>query len=139
MAFSSPCFSVRFHCPMHGPHALASTLAPTSSSTSWSPSRSTVARMSSLPGVTMNGTLTLRPASRACLAIEATRDMSSYDELVHDPISPAVSAGDHLFSATNDENLDRGVDRSGVNGPFRWGSSSDRFCRARRKRCWEET
>lgn len=79
----------------------------------------------------MNGTLTLSPASLACLAIEATLDMSSYDELVHDPIRPAVSAGDHLFSWMKEENLESGVERSGVKGPLRWGSRSERFWKGR--------
>ena len=78
----------------------------------------------------MKGTLTFKPASLACLAMEATRDMSSYEELVHDPMRPAVREGDHLFSWMKEENLERGVERSGVKGPLRWGSSSERFCKA---------
>lgn len=41
--------SVRFHCPMQGPHALASTVPPTFKNTSVRPSRSMVARICSLP------------------------------------------------------------------------------------------
>lgn len=43
-------------CPMHGPHAFASTKAPTSSSAEVNPSRSIVARICSEPGVHRNGT-----------------------------------------------------------------------------------
>jgi hypothetical protein len=56
-ARASPFFiSVRFHWPMQGPHALASTVPPTFSNTSIRPSRSMVARICSLPGVIVNGT-----------------------------------------------------------------------------------
>jgi hypothetical protein len=48
--------SVRFHWPMQGPHALASTVPPTASNASISPSRAMVARICSLPGVMQNGT-----------------------------------------------------------------------------------
>ena len=41
---------------MHGPHAFASTKAPTSSSAEVKPSRSIVARICSEPGVHRNGT-----------------------------------------------------------------------------------
>lgn len=75
----------------------------------------------------MNGTLTLRPAAVACLAMLATRDMSSYDELVHEPMRPAESSSFQLLDETNEANLDRGVERSGVKGPLRCGSSSERF------------
>ena len=44
MVFLSPCFSARFHCPMHGPHALARTVAPASSNVAVKPSRVIVAR-----------------------------------------------------------------------------------------------
>lgn len=53
----SPFFiSVRFHWPMQGPQALASTVPPTFSKISIKPSRSIVARICSLPGVMVNGT-----------------------------------------------------------------------------------
>ena len=83
---SSPVLSPLFHCPMQGPQAFARTVAPTSSNVPCSPSRSIVARINSLPGVTRNGTLLFSPAALACSAMEATRDMSSYDEFVQDPI-----------------------------------------------------
>lgn len=44
MVFFSPCFEERFHWPMHGPHALASTVAPASSNVDVKPSRAIVAR-----------------------------------------------------------------------------------------------
>src|SRR5258708_3874398 len=43
-------------CPMHGPHAFASTAAPTPSSAEVNPSLSMVARICSEPGVHRNGT-----------------------------------------------------------------------------------
>ena len=42
--------SSRCHCPMHGPHAFASTVAPIASRSASSPSRSIVARTCSEPG-----------------------------------------------------------------------------------------
>ena len=50
--------SVRFHWPMQGPQALASTVPPTRLNTSMRPSRSMVARICSLPGVIVKGTCT---------------------------------------------------------------------------------
>ena len=69
--------SVRFHCPMQGPHALASTVPPSFSKTSTRPSRSIVARICSEPGVIVKGTFALIPAASACLATDAARCMSS--------------------------------------------------------------
>ena len=48
--------SVRFHWPIQGPQALASTVPPTLLNTSIRPSRSIVALICSLPGVMVNGT-----------------------------------------------------------------------------------
>ena len=53
--------------------------------------------------------------------------MSSYDEFVHDPIRAEERVVGYLFDSRKEGNRERGVARSGVNGPFRWGSSSDRF------------
>ena len=50
--------SVRFHWPMQGPQALASTVPPTLLKTSIRPSRSMVALICSLPGVMVKGTCT---------------------------------------------------------------------------------
>ena len=52
--------SVRFHWPMQGPQALASTVPPTLSKISIKPSRSMVARICSLPGVMVKGTYAQR-------------------------------------------------------------------------------
>lgn len=46
----------RRHCPTQGPHALARTTAPTASSAPSCPSRSTVVRTRTEPGVTSSGT-----------------------------------------------------------------------------------
>ena len=48
--------SVRFHWPMQGPQAFASTVPPTFSKMSRSPSRAMVARICSEPGVMVKGT-----------------------------------------------------------------------------------
>ena len=77
IVFASPAFSWRFHCPMHGPHALASTVAPASSNTSVKPSRVMVARTCSEPGVTRNGAVNLSPAALACCTSATQRAMSS--------------------------------------------------------------
>ena len=84
----------RFHCPMQGPQALASTVAPTRSKAAIWPSRSTVARTCSDPGVTSSGVFTRSPADAACRARLAARLMSSYELLVHEPISASlISSG----------------------------------------------
>ena len=48
----------RFHWPMHGPQAFASTVAPIASRSASSPSRSMVARTCSEPGVIISGAFT---------------------------------------------------------------------------------
>ncbi|RUS15282.1 hypothetical protein BC937DRAFT_92659, partial [Endogone sp. FLAS-F59071] len=52
-------------CPMHGPHALANTLAPAFWNASVCPSLAIVARICSDPGVTRNLDLVVMPASAA--------------------------------------------------------------------------
>src|SRR5258705_154701 len=47
--------------------------------------------MRSEPGVTRNGVFALSPALSACIATWAERFMSSYDELVHEPMSAALT------------------------------------------------
>ena len=85
---------------MHGPQALANTLPPMDSKSLSKPSRSAVKRTCSEPGVTVYSLLTSNPFSAACLAIEAARVMSSYDELVHEPINPtSILVGQPLASA----------------------------------------
>ncbi len=59
-----------------------------------------VARTCSDPGVTSNGVFTLSPRADAWRATDAARVMSSYDELVHEPINAALmSSGQPLASA----------------------------------------
>ncbi len=67
----------RRHWPMHGPHALAKTVAPSALSVAIWPSRSIVARTRSEPGVTMKGVAGLRPWAWACCATSAARLISS--------------------------------------------------------------
>ena len=62
---SSPSTSLRFHWPMQGPQALASTVAPACSKAASCPSRSVVARICSEPGVTSSGARSSSPASAA--------------------------------------------------------------------------
>ncbi len=49
--------------------------------------------------------------------MDAERDMSSYDELVQDPIKPADNFSGQLFFLSASANCDKGVARSGVKGP----------------------
>ena len=64
MELASPlATSVRFHWPMQGPQLLDSTVPPILSNTSIMPSRAMVARICSLPGEMVNGTLALMPAA----------------------------------------------------------------------------
>ena len=73
---------------MHGPHALARTVAPNETSSSIWPSRSIVARTCSDPGETISGTTDFRmPCCLAWRTTSTTREMSSYEEFVHEPIS----------------------------------------------------
>ena len=69
--------SDRAHWPMHGPQALARTLAPIDSRSASRPSRSTVARTVSDPGVMSRGVWVRRPAAAAWRATLAARLMSS--------------------------------------------------------------
>jgi len=69
--------SSRFHWPMHGPQAFASTVAPMLSSASIWPSRRIVSSTVVLPGVTMSGDFVFSPAAAAWRASEAARSMSS--------------------------------------------------------------
>ena len=50
------------------------------------PSRLILALTFSLPGVIKNGITAFKPASLACLYMDAQRDKSSYNEFVHQPI-----------------------------------------------------
>ena len=69
--------SSRFHWPMHGPQALAKTVAPMASKSASSPSRSMVALTCSEPGVTIRGDLAVSPWAAAWRAMLAARVMSS--------------------------------------------------------------
>ena len=106
--------SWRSHWPMHGPQALARTVPPAfSKMPSW-PSRAMVARTCSEPGVTVNLALKSRPWSSASWVIEADRLMSSYDELVQEPMRPTLSSSGQPSDLTFAANLLMGVAKSGV-------------------------
>src|SRR5690348_16239379 len=113
--------------PMQGPHALAKTLAPILSNFSMNPSRSIVNRTCSDPGVIVNSDLVFNPLLATCSARLAALAISSYDELVHEPIRPTSTRVGQPFLAASSRILEIGVARSGVNGPLRWGSSSLRL------------
>jgi hypothetical protein len=149
MALASPFLtpSVRVHWPMHGlkqsqycesdqsylgglstyPHAFAKTVPPASVNVDRVSSLSNVARICSLPGVMKKSALGLSPAAEACFTSSSDRVISWYELLVQLPIRPAPKVLGQSFSSINDLNLDSGVERSGVNGPLMWGSSSDRL------------
>ena len=78
MALLSPLemLSVRFHCPMQGPQAFARTIPPASSKVDKVESRSSVALICSLPGVTKKSIEGFRPAAEACLTRSSARVMS---------------------------------------------------------------
>ncbi|GAW15244.1 hypothetical protein ANO14919_046530 [Xylariales sp. No.14919] len=80
----------------------------------------------SLPGDTKSGIFGFNPAPMACLASEAARDISSNEEFVQEPISPAVSFFGQSFSRAAFGKSEIGVDRSGVNGPLIRGSREDK-------------
>ena len=75
----------------------------------------------------MNLLLVSRPWLAASWAIEAERVMSSYEELVQEPIRATFSSEGQPFFTTSSLNLEIGVARSGVKGPLIWGSNSDKF------------
>ena len=89
--FCSPfSMSSRFHWPMHGPQAFASTTAPISSSASSWPSRRIVLWICSEPGVHQSFVAAFTPFSVACRATSAARVRSSYEEFVQLPIRHEV-------------------------------------------------
>ena len=127
MVFSPPpSSSGRLHCPMHGPHALARTVAPMDRSEPICPSLSIVARICSEPGVTSSGAAALAPRAAACSATAAALDMSSYEELVQLPTRAAAMRSTYPEAAASPAILDTGLARSGVCGPTMCGSSADR-------------
>ena len=103
---------------MHGPQALANTSAPSFSKISINPSRSIVNLTCSEPGVIVNFAFVFKPLSTACFAIEAALDISSYDELVQEPIRPTCILTGHPSFSASDFIIEIGVALSGVNGPL---------------------
>ena len=128
MAFVSPFKtpSVRFHWPIHGPQAFARTVPPAEENVSNVESRASVARICSLPGVTKKSAFSSKPAADACLTMSSALVISWYELFVQLPINPAPKDSGHSLILTASLNCDRGVERSGVNGPFIWGSRVDR-------------
>src|ERR1700753_3328780 len=128
MAFASPfCTpSVLFHCPIHGPQAFARTTPPADSNVDKVESLSRVARICSLPGVTKKSAFGLSPAADACLTRSSALVMSAYELFVQLPMRPEEKLSGQFFSLTKSANFDIGVLKSGVNGPFMWGSSVER-------------
>ena len=109
---------------MHGPHALASTVAPIASRSAIRPSRSIVARVCSEPGVTSSSTLAFRPLAAAWRAIDAARVMSSYELLVQLPMSvELISSGQSLARASAPTAAPTRLARSGECGPLISGLS----------------
>ena len=94
--------ATRSHWPMHGPQALASTVAPMASRSAIRPSRSMVARICSDPGVISRSVFDLAArAADAWRATDAARVMSSYEQFVQEPISAAlISSGQPLAPAS---------------------------------------
>src|SRR2546421_703490 len=112
---------------MQGPHAFARTVPPAEENVSsvWELSR--VARICSLPGVIKKSVFGLRPAAAACFTRPSARFMSWKELFVQLPINPADTERGHLFASTAAANLERGVERSGVNGPLICGSRVERL------------
>src|SRR5690349_8404203 len=61
------------------------------------------------------------------LATLTAREISSYDELVHEPRRPTETFNGHSFLIASSFSFEIGVARSGLNGPFTCGSSSERL------------
>src|SRR5919202_4206534 len=115
IVFGSPFFSSGLlHWPIQGPHAFARTVAPIDFMDSTCPSRSIVALTISEPGVTRRGTFIFAPFDLACSAMLAARDISSYEEFVHDPISATEIASIYELFFTSFAICDIGLARSGV-------------------------
>ena len=117
----------RSHWPMHGPQALANTVAPMASRSAIKPSRSMVARICSLPGDTSKGVFTINPRAEAWRAMDAARVMSSYELLVQLPISAALmSSGQSLARASAPTAAPMRLARSGLCGPLMSGLRASR-------------
>lgn len=72
----------------------------------------------------MKGILGRIPASDACLMRDPERLKSSYEEFVHEPMSATESSDGHEgLQLVLADSCEIGCDKSGVNGPFKWGSN----------------
>ena len=85
-----------------------------------------VARTCSEPGVISSCVLARRPWPTAWRAIDAARVMSSYDELVHEPMSAEEISVGTPFSRAHAPTSLTSCARSGVSGPLMSGSSVER-------------
>jgi hypothetical protein len=119
--------SFRFHCPTQGPHELLRIVAPAASNSSKTPSRSTVARIFSLPAVINTGIFGFNPASRASRKSTAALLRSSKDEFVQLPIIACEISFGQVDPSTSPANADKACERSGVKGPLMCGSRVLRF------------
>lgn len=59
--------------------------------------------------------------------MEAERAMSSYEELVQDPIKPTLMSTGQSFFLALAPSLSMGEAKSGVNGPLTWGIKVSRL------------
>ena len=73
--------------------------------------------------MTVKDALDLTPLSRACLAMLAALDMSSYELFVQLPIQPTFTSGGQPFLTASSPSLSIGLAKSGVNGPLTCGLS----------------
>jgi hypothetical protein len=73
--------------------------------------------MRSEPGVIRKGVRALSPALMPCMATWAARRMSSYEELVQEPMSAALIVAGQPFVLTSAASFDTGRSRSGECGP----------------------
>src|SRR5690606_4095721 len=115
------------HCPIQGPQALVNTFVPNFSKVSMMPSLSMVYLICSDPGLIPNSAFGVIFLSNACCTIDTARDISSYDELVQEPLNPHSTFIGQPFSAASVFILETGVPLSGVNGPLICGSNSDKL------------
>ena len=70
-----------------------------------------------------NGVRARSPALMPCMATWAARRMSSYEELVQEPMSAALIPAGQPFARTSAASFEIGRSRSGECGPTMWGSS----------------
>ena len=110
--------SLRAHCPIHGPHAFAKTSPPIFLNISRNPSLSVIDRICSEPGVIVNSDFATSLLDKASFTTDAALERSSYDEFVHEPISPTSTSTGQLFLTASSFIREMGVARSGVKGPL---------------------